>query len=459
MEKQIVIRNKIGIPDTHYFVYKDKRYPIKYDFFKYSSNYFSKNQVEIQRLREIQLVDNEIEKDSNLTDELIESFINYIQCKDVVLNYEKSIVLNYLSNKYEVFQLKEITRNYILQYFQDQILFNMSQSHSIIETLVLEDIIAGKFDEYIDDDRLLTLNIRNLHRIIQKYSKKSENRKFFDFLFRCLDKYGHEASILFGEIDFGNSRSEYITRLLNDYSTVFDFTLIYSLLVKTLHEKQNEEENKADSIPNNTENKEQNLNASDQLSSEITRLQTLLEQLRNEQKEEEKEKGIPLLLKEDEEFNGIVKYLTNKTGGNIHENGTIKITSNTFYDGGEPKNLLDFTDKNYYRASRADSYITFDFKSMKVKVTNYSIKSNWNGPDAFHMRSWEVEVSNDEVIWKKIDERKNCQDLNGKLLTGTFDVLPNGYSRYVRVHQTDRPWGRGDHIWFFYMELYGFLQE
>ena len=37
-----------SIPDTHYFSYKDKLYPIKYDFFKYSSEYFQNNEEEIK---------------------------------------------------------------------------------------------------------------------------------------------------------------------------------------------------------------------------------------------------------------------------------------------------------------------------------------------------------------------------------------------------------------------------
>ena len=32
---------------------------------------------------------------------------------------------------------------------------------------------------------------------------------------------------------------------------------------------------------------------------------------------------------ENQEFDGIINYLTNKTGGNIHDNGTVEVTNNS----------------------------------------------------------------------------------------------------------------------------------
>lgn len=74
------------------------------------------------------------------------------------------------------------------------------------------------------------------------------------------------------------------------------------------------------------------------------------------------------------------------------------------------------------------------------------------------MKSWKIEVSNDGQNWKKIDERINCQEINGSYLTGTFNVQPNDFSRYVRLTQTDNNWSN-NYAWFYYMEFYGYLQE
>ena len=42
------IQNEDVIPDTHAFVYKNKKYPFKFDYFKYTSNYFFAHQEEIK---------------------------------------------------------------------------------------------------------------------------------------------------------------------------------------------------------------------------------------------------------------------------------------------------------------------------------------------------------------------------------------------------------------------------
>ena len=75
------------------------------------------------------------------------------------------------------------------------------------------------------------------------------------------------------------------------------------------------------------------------------------------------------------------------------------------------------------------------------------------------MKSWDIEISNDNQNWKKIDERKNCEILNGNNLIGTFDVSPNDFSRYIRLYQTDNPWGDGWWVWFNSIEFYGYLKE
>ena len=183
----------------------------------------------------------------------------------------------------------------------------------------------------------------------------------------------------------------------------------------------------------------------------------LIDSNNSQRKYKNVQKGIPLLHKENDDFNGIIKYLTNKTGGNIHDNGTINMTSSAYYE--EPKNLLDFNQDKYYQTKQyKDGWVTFDFKNRKVKISGYSIKTNSGGKNGAHMKSWKIEVSNDGQNWTQIDERINCQEINGSCLTGTFNVQPNDFSRYVRLTQTDNNW-RNDYAWFYYMEFYGYLQE
>ena len=166
----------------------------------------------------------------------------------------------------------------------------------------------------------------------------------------------------------------------------------------------------------------------------------------------------PFLYEKGKEFNGIVRHLTEKTGGNIHSNGTIEVTSNSYCSSCEPWNLLDFDNGNYYMANgRWDVYVCYDFKEKKVKITNYSINSIKHST-GHHLKSWVVEVSDDGKEWTTIDEQKESQKLNGTNLAATFDVQPNDYSRYVRFRNTAGPWG-GNSLWFCSLEFYGYLKD
>lgn len=46
-------------------------------------------------------------------------------------------------------------------------------------------------------------------------------------------------------------------------------------------------------------------------------------------------------------FEGILRFLTKKTGGNICDNGTISITSNSSYESNHLKNLVDYENRTF----------------------------------------------------------------------------------------------------------------
>ena len=72
------------------------------------------------------------------------------------------------------------------------------------------------------------------------------------------------------------------------------------------------------------------------------------------------------------EFNGIFKFLTNKSGGNIGDN---EMTSNSINPSYHPKNLLNQTNIYIVKDSIKDAWVCFDFKNMKVGISKYSLKS------------------------------------------------------------------------------------
>lgn len=284
--------------------------------------------------------------------------------------------------------------------------------------------------------------------------KKFNQNQIVEFLFKCLEKHKREASVLFTNLDFDNGRINIISKLLNKYSKIFDFSMLNSkFLMKTVIDLMNE----------NAELKQENSYKFE-----------LIDKLNEKQKEMKnkirtKEKTIGNLLKEKEEmqkllndikesidadkyyedrqlgdqvdqltglaysrssikneiefnqqfgneFNGIMNYLTKKTGGNIHDNKTIRITSNSIWNDNiryHPKNLVDFNKNNFYESkNERGGIICFDFKDNLVHLTGYSIRSYNAGENFANMRNWVVEVSNNGNDWMEIDRHSNDSTLN-----------------------------------------------
>ena len=554
------IKSKEVIPDTHFFVYRNNKYPIKFDYFKYASKYFSKNQIELEGQKNIKLLDSQTENKYAIPDETINDFINFVQQKTIYLSRDNVIDLNFLSNKFEVTNLEEITDEYINVHENDVVL-QILRNHKdeiFFDTSKYEKIISSNIKKYINDDLLLTLDIPLLYRIFQIFfiqkSGNDENDEIIEFLFKCLDKYGRNASVLFDGAEFGKRRKEHLSRLIRDYSDIFDIHYIKKTIVDVLVEyenemkKQNENfeceisiknseilklKNEEEMIKEQNENLQREINIQKQYySKKIDELEKVIsiknaelekmkvenkkkdiesrslreknnklvselemnknefktknenqknifmkqiEDLKNQLQQQEKQlnykvklqnkKSIPILYNPNIKFNGIIKYLIDKTKGNIHDNGTIEVTTNSYYNNNKsteyhPKNLLDYCHNSFFWAYQDNNvWICFDFKEKKIKITNYTIKSDSDPPNFRQLKSWRIEISNDGIKWDKIDERNECTLLNGPNFMRTFDTVSNDFTRYVRLLQTGYLWNRGNHLRLAAIEFYGYLEE
>lgn len=173
-----------NIPNTNYFTYQGKNYPIKFDYFKYSSRYFANNRLELKSKKFIQLVDDEIQKENILSEDGIKSFIKYAQ-----------------------------------------------------------------------------------HQPIR-------------FLFKCLDKYGKEASILFSIADFGNEGKKYLSLLTRDYSKIFDFHFIDEKIIDSIYKEENEILSRKISEEEIIKKQEEKIQSLEQT---ITELKNELNEMKNDQ--------------------------------------------------------------------------------------------------------------------------------------------------------------------------------
>lgn len=475
-----IIQDKDVIPDTHFFLYRNKKYPFKFDYFKYASKFFSENVEDLIKMKTINLIDPETEDEITISDNAIKDFINYVQGKKINLTEENVFNLNYLSNKYDVTTLKAKTAEFITKH-QEKLALELLYQHqndSNFNSFFYEGIISNNFEYYLNDARLFDIKIPILYRIINSIQYKNKNKEFHmklnEFLLKFLKKSGRSASVLFEKVEFGETRTEILKILFNEYSDIFDFQYISSTLIKAFIDFDNDKTKIKNHYEHELASKTEEINQLKQQNQGLLDEKNKIHQEMQRQSNEYSEKvanlskkiedlscsSIPLLYDKNKNnvFDGIINYLAKKTG-NIHDTNVIEVTSSPYQCN--PNNLLDFNDGSFFFSKQTNNtFICYDFKSKKIKITNYSIRSEGDRKDTHHLKSWIIEVSNDCDKWLKIDEQKNCSILNGNCLTGTFDVKPNDFSRYVRLMQTDKTWGGDGYLLALnYIEFYGYIKE
>jgi hypothetical protein len=136
---------------------------------------------------------------------------------------------------------------------------------------------------------------------------------------------------------------------------------------------------------------------------------------------------------------GLIAFLGRVVHGNPHDKGIISINGHPYTAAAtyQPRNASDLeTDSMFHSVSADNQCLTYDFKSMRVAVTHYFLRSAHYDENTYHLRSWVIEVSDDEKQWKEIDRRENQDCLNGPNRVCAFEVPLIVDARFVRIRQT-----------------------
>lgn len=234
---------------TKNFLYKQIRYPINFDLLIKNSDYFYQNEKSFKKENDI-----EIELPIEIQAESLQNFILCCENQPFQITDSNVFQLNLLSIKYKVTELTQITNQYISENHEKLVFesivyksqFQQSDSN-LVDFSAEEDIIASHLIETIENDQLLALPVPSLDRILKKYLQnsnnflnKNEEPKIIEFLFKCLEKYKRDASVLFMIFDF-SKRLDVTQRLINDFSDTFDFNLLNAKSqIKTISDLLNE---------------------------------------------------------------------------------------------------------------------------------------------------------------------------------------------------------------------------
>ena len=286
--------------------------------------------------------------------------------------------------------------------------------------------ISSHFYEFKEED-LKHLRIGILEEVLSNDDLKiSDENSLFELVLKLYED-DHSYSILFSKIIFSNLSQESIEKFIRVFSIDdLDSEIWHSICERLLKETEIEKEGRYIHSLNTIEFK-----------SEL-----------------------------HHEFEGIIDYLTKETGGNVHDNNTIEIATNSIYEDKSsiyhPKNLVDFKVKSfYYSKNQSDIYICFDFKERGINLSSYSIKSSSNGRNSGHWRNWVIEISNDELNWEEVDRHDDDSSLNVPNKIATFEINKKlkDFVRFIRIRQTLFSW-RGDfYIFFPCIEFFGKLKE
>lgn len=167
------------------------------------------------------------------------------------------------------------------------------------------------------------------------------------------------------------------------------------------------------------------------------------------------------------ELYGIVKYLTNESGGNIHQNGVIELKSSSEQNNHKVFNLVnlnDFSRNSMWSPNgERNSTVTFNFKDKKVLLTHYTFCTPSESTRDYP-RSWIVECSNDNENWICLDERKDETVMNNFNVRHTFQCnnQKNDFYQFIRIRSTGPCWNPRCTRYFFDLaavEFFGYLKQ
>lgn len=278
------------------------------------------------------------------------------------------------------------------------------------------EFIASHFHELRNED-LVELNVDDLEYILQSPSLKlSTEEQLLDSLLELQTKVDRRYSVLLRYIQFQFLKPESLQRFLDlIFPELLDMTLWKSI---------------CSCLQTFTQRKDTDLLVSSRryLSDACTC--------------------------ENGPFVGILAHLRDKAGCNVFEKGLVKITASS--NQTRCHHMVEDSNEWWYSHNTANSYVLLDFKSYRVALSGYSLKSDGEGVG--HLVSWVVEgsESGERGTWELLDKRET-DDLDDDYMVATYECNQRNHNfyRFIRVRQTGKNSYGSDYFKLTQLELFG----
>jgi hypothetical protein len=148
------------------------------------------------------------------------------------------------------------------------------------------------------------------------------------------------------------------------------------------------------------------------------------------------------------QLDGIISYLTDKHGGNLHDKGIVTVTSKSILSadsGSALRNVIDLASPSYFLSEdEPDQWICWKFHGLRIRPTHYTIKTH---DDSSSMNSWTVHGTLDPSKgWTELDYVPRYYGSNeeesGTGRCRTFRFWRSAPSSFIRLTQTgNTSWG------------------
>jgi hypothetical protein len=167
-------------------------------------------------------------------------------------------------------------------------------------------------------------------------------------------------------------------------------------------------------------------------------------------------KEVEFPLEEARSIEGIISYLTEKHGGNVHDKGIVTITSKSIADEDRgDENFSDLADLPSYwgfqSKNEPDQWVCWDFHESRIRPTHYTIRSS-------SVKSWVVESSLDGLNWTEIDRKTDNSDFEPHGMA-SFAVSKSAECRFIRLTHTGKNQRGSNYLHIYAFEIFGALLE
>ena len=154
-------------------------------------------------------------------------------------------------------------------------------------------------------------------------------------------------------------------------------------------------------------------------------------------------------------FDGIISYLADACGGNVHEKGVVNVTASSSWHH-QCHEVTNYGWDDYWATEEIrDSWICFDFKEKRVHLSKYSLAHDGH---RFPV-SWVIEGSTNGIEWNEVD-RRNWVDLKGQRVKA-YQCENQSFSegfRFLRLRQIGKNRIGTDHLCLSAIEFFGKLE-